>query len=83
MARKRKQKLVGLSYGDSMTRKWLGSTPICDFCKKKPTSLFVDGHTEYGSWALMCMECFREHGTGLGEGHGQKYDAVTLEKVEG
>lgn len=68
-------------------KKWSGST-ICDFCKSdldvpyhKPW--FVDGRTIYGSWAVMCPDCWHELGLGLGTGAGQKYDSRTLERIEG
>lgn len=62
-------------------KKWLGTTPIvCDICKHKVTSpSFVDGKTKVGPWALMCSDCYRSQGTGI----GQTYNTTTLEKEEG
>lgn len=34
---------------------------------------FVDGRTQMGPWANMCMTCHRRHGVGLGTGKGQRY----------
>lgn len=34
---------------------------------------FVDGRTQMGSWANMCLTCHRKHGVGLGTGKGQRY----------
>lgn len=64
--------------------KWLGSM-VCDFCKRSVDwfSWFVDGKTTTGPWAVMCPDCFKLRGTGLGLGKGQKYDAKTREKIEG
>jgi hypothetical protein len=69
-----------------MTKKWLGSWPTkCDICKVNLANepKFIDGRTQEGPWALMCLLCYRLHGVGLGTGKGQKYDSKTLEKVEG
>lgn len=65
-------------------KKWHGNT-VCGFCTRNATqyNYFIDGKTIFGSWALMCLECFEKYGVGLGRGLGQKYDAKTLEKVEG
>jgi len=64
-----------------MATEWLGSK-VCDFCKKDVSgSKFVDGKTVYGPWAVMCMECYREKGSGIGQGLGQMYgpDRVKLQ----
>lgn len=64
--------------------KWMSEVK-CDIhgptCKMTP--FFVDGKTTRGPWALMCPAAFREFGIGLGTGKGQKYDAKTLEKIDG
>jgi hypothetical protein len=63
-------------------KKWLGSTPVCDFCKAQEWSdlaeiqkeeFFVDGKTIFGPWALLCEDHFHTLGAGLGTGLGQKY----------
>jgi len=66
-------------------KKWFGSKPdACDVCGRKPTPYFVDGRLAGAhTWALMCPECFKALGVGLGTGKGQKYDSKTLEKLEG
>jgi hypothetical protein len=57
----------------SMAGVWLGSM-VCDFCQKSVVGKkFVDGRTTSGPWAVMCIECSREHGVGLGTGSGQLY----------
>jgi len=68
--------------------KWLGQTDKCDICGEDlhrfvNKQWFVDGKTKMGPWALMCARCFEMYGVGLGVGRGQKYDANTLEKIEG
>jgi len=63
---------------------WMGSTPDkCDICHTPLTTVFIDGRTRLGYWAIMCPTCHRHHGSGLGTGCGQKYDYSTLEKLEG
>ena len=65
-----------------MTNKWLGES-TCNNCGEKPEGWFVDGETIFGPWALMCQKCHKLIGAGIGLGVGQKYDAETLEKIEG
>jgi len=63
--------------------KWSGDT-TCDFCKTDATrvgEVFYDGKTSLGPWALMCKNCFRRYGIGLGLGKGQMYDSKTKEKI--
>lgn len=64
---------------------WSGGLPItCDFCKKPVTDKwFVDGNTNWGSWANMCPRCYLMNGVGTGPGRGQKYDAKTGKKISG
>jgi len=65
-------------------RRWNGTPPTqCDICRGTLGSVFYDGATKHGPWALMCHSCHRQHGRGLGTGRGQKYNTKTLEKVEG
>ncbi len=54
---------------------WRGTTLIrCDFCKTENPDCFVDGRLEGRTqWAIMCHDCFKEHGAGLGLGTGQQY----------
>jgi hypothetical protein len=62
---------------------WAGKSPEkCDICHGDIKDHFVDGKTKMGPWANMCEKCHRQHGVGLGEGKGQKYDK-TGKKVEG
>jgi hypothetical protein len=61
---------------------WYGSK-VCDFCKRDVSGIkFVDGKTVHGPWALMCMDCYRDHGMGFGTGRGQQYDE-TGKKIAG
>ena len=41
----------------------------CDFCDKVAR---YDARMEFGSWAYMCEEHFKQYGIGLGTGKGQK-----------
>jgi hypothetical protein len=54
---------------------WHGAGPmVCDICKESVVGKkFIDGKTTMGPWALMCVECSREYGVGLGTGRGQLY----------
>lgn len=54
---------------------WRGTPPgECDLCHDAITTAFIDGKTVMGPWANMCRECFVEHGVGIGQGQGQRYD---------
>ena len=50
----------------------------CDICGGPLKNGWVDGATEMGTWANMCMKCFKKHGKGLGTGKGQQYDKKGL-----
>ncbi len=53
---------------------WMGSPPTnCDLCEAPIFAIFVDGKTNQGPWANMCLECHPVYGCGLGTGKGQKY----------
>ena len=65
-------------------KKWAGQPPtVCELCGGPFEGVFIDGRTQGGPWGLLCAGCHALHGVGLGLGKGQKYDLVTLEKVEG
>ena len=68
-----------------MPKKWLGKVDKCELCGTDLNDLiyFVDGRTKDGPWGLMCEICHGLYGVGLGTGKGQKYDAVTKEKIDG
>lgn len=53
--------------------------PNCDFCKVGGSLVPAeyDGRTQMGPWANMCKGHFKQFGTGLGLGRGQR-----LVKVE-
>jgi hypothetical protein len=74
----------------NMPKKWFGKWPTkCETCYYDEGIMlgdypfFVDGRTVQGYWALMCPQCHRQYGVGLGTDRGQKYDSKTLEKLEG
>ena len=47
----------------------------CDICRESLEGKeFVDGKTRMGPWGVMCRDCHKEHGWGLGLGRGQLYD---------
>ncbi len=56
----------------------------CQLCDGKLGKVFYDARLpRSGQWGVMCHSCFTEQGCSLGLGRGQKYDSVTLEKLEG
>jgi hypothetical protein len=58
----------------STTEFWVGSAPpFCDLCHQAIKGRFVDGKTQMGPWANMCLACHRTQGCGLGTGKGQAY----------
>lgn len=53
---------------------WHGPIPAeCDICADPIVDEFIDGATQMGPWANMCVECFRTLGVGIGSGRGQRY----------
>lgn len=65
-------------------RKWTGSEPTrCDICGLDFIGTFIDGKTLQGPWGLLCTNCHRQHGVGLGVGRGQEYDLETKIKLAG
>ena len=70
--------------GKKMNKKWLSELPKkCDICGKLLGKYFIDGKTNMGPWGLLCTECHKEIGDGLGIGHGQAYLTSTGEGVDG
>lgn len=66
--------------------KWEGNQVLCDICKGRlrKYDTYIDGRINNTShWALMCKDCWRQCGAGLGTGYGQEYDSVTNEKIRG
>ena len=59
----------------------------CELCKKylPVGSIIIDGKTKGGPWAVMCEDCFKVHGVGLGVGKGQAFTTgeKTLYRIEG
>jgi hypothetical protein len=54
--------------------KWLGKVQNCDICGSALKTQFVDGKTTFGPWGMLCPECHKKHGVGLGTGKGQLYE---------
>ena len=52
---------------------WLSAVNNCEVCNKPLVDEMVDGKTNWGPWALMCVPCHKKHGGKLGLGIGQKY----------
>ena len=62
---------------------WTSGRPEkCDLCQRPIGSVFIDGLTEFGIWAVMCLICWEQGGVGLGPGKGQKYNSETLESID-
>jgi len=60
--------------GTQLGQPWRGGHITCDFCKEDSPTCFIDGQVKGGTrWGIMCGECFKEHGAGIGQGVGQKY----------
>lgn len=45
----------------------------CDLCEAAITDKFVDGAIKNGPWGVMCPQCHKKDGIGLGTGRGQLY----------
>jgi len=66
--------------------KWLSNYDKCDICGcriKGVVPYFVDGKTKYGPWGLLCPECHKQYGVGVGYGIGQKYNGKTGKLMAG
>jgi len=61
---------------------WLGSR-VCNFCGMAYPQTLIDGTTVDGRWAIMCKECYKVFGVGLGIGLGQRYEWIQLTKEQG
>lgn len=73
--RKHKSVLNRIYAAASAPMKWSGDKPKkCDICKDAITTVFVDGKTKMGPWAIMDRKCFVSYGSGLGAGAGQMYE---------
>lgn len=59
----------------NMAKYWLSAPPPkCNLCKTPITTEFFDCQTDInGIWGYLCIQCFQNHGIGLGEGKGQHY----------
>lgn len=55
----------------------------CDICDQQCHSTYVDGKTKQGPWATMCPKCHLAWGVGIGTGKGQRYSAISREKIAG
>ena len=45
----------------------------CDICGIIKPIVLIDGKTKLGPWGLMCADCHKKEGVGIGTGKGQKY----------
>ena len=64
----------------SKDKTWIGSTPKCDLCGLEEPTVFYDGKTYMGPWAMMCPVCFARYGIGTGTGRAQKYSYAVTDK---
>ena len=64
-------------------RYWFGKSPAkCDTCGQPIASVFTDGKTTRGPWAIMCPACLPrhfmprdgKHGTGIGQQYTRQPD---------
>lgn len=63
---------------------WQSERPTkCGICRQDLQDSFVDGSTTMGMWAIMCKDCHKRKGVGLGIGRGQEYSLETLKKIAG
>lgn len=63
---------------------WSGPRPeVCDLCGEPIEGVFYDACIKHGPWGILDQKCMDRYGVGLGTGMGQKYDAITLQKLEG
>jgi hypothetical protein len=54
----------------------------CDLCSTNlliHDQYYVDGKTQLGPWANMCIGCHTRFGRGIGLGRGQKYKVTCLD----
>jgi len=55
-------------------RYWRDKAPVaCELCHGPIGDEFIDGKLRTGPWALLCPDCSRKWGVGLGIGRGQRY----------
>ena len=60
-------------------REWSGPLPNnCEICGGGFRDEFLEGRVRaLGTWLIMCEECHRHRGVGLGPDSGWRYDART------
>lgn len=63
-------------------KEWLGLISTCNMCGSIIANTFIDGKTKKGYWAIMCPECFKKYGIGLGTGKGQRYKKHWIKEDE-
>lgn len=56
---------------------------VCEMCGNLVGKVWYDAKIGDGGWAKLCHECYKDYGTGLGMGKGQKFDTATGKKLEG
>lgn len=66
---------------------WKGTYPNrCELNGETIKDEFVDGALRNGVWGILCPECHKNFGVGLGTGRGQRYkkrEDGKFVKVEG
>jgi hypothetical protein len=55
-------------------RYWQGPVKSVDDLGHPITTVFIDGATTFGPWAIMNPDTHKQYGRGLGVGRGQKYE---------
>jgi len=70
-----------MTYND----KWLWPAERCDICNKSFVAQkhFINGKVKAGFWKIMCRDCHKIFGVGIGSDRGQIYLTETKEKVAG
>lgn len=71
-----------------MTKHWTGTPPsTCDLCDTPISTEFYDARIpRYGSWGLICSDCFKDEDCKGGLGSGQHYRRTSdnrWEKIDG
>lgn len=71
-----------------MKGSWVEKIPVycecCDVHLEYIGNYFIDGKIKSSTkWGILCEDCHKKYGIGLGMGKGQKYDLRTGEKVAG
>ena len=66
-----------------MGKIWYGDVNNIDDFGRAIDTVFIDGRTKHGPWAIMNPTSFEMYGVGLGTGNGQKYVRGSAANVDG